>query len=221
MIRKASKVVFIAVLLSLALIGSAGASNDAGFNVDCAGATGYGQVPPGDVYFWSVTLNDPAIGWENWNGWVPGGESGAPFDPTVAWPIYPTPGEASVVWNVWNLDTSNCSHWNGCLECFHGCTPGYWKNHLDSWGPTGFSPADDFDTTFGVDLFDPDITLDEAVNAKGGDLGLLARHGTAALLSAAHPDVIYPYTVAQVIAYVQAGNVAPLVEANEVFCPLN
>lgn len=33
-----------------------------------------------------------------------------------------------------------------------GCTPGYWKvcQHLDSWGPTGYSPTDTFNSVFGV-----------------------------------------------------------------------
>lgn len=102
-----------------------------------------------------------------------------------------------------------------------GCTPGYWKTHLDSWAATGYSPSDDFDTVFGVDYFDPDITLEEAINLGGGGVERLARHGVAALLSAAHPDVNYPYTVAQVIAYVQAGDADPLVAANELGCPIN
>jgi hypothetical protein len=38
-----------------------------------------------------------------------------------------------------------------------GCTPGYWKNHLEDWPPTGLDIVDDFDTTFGVDLFDPKV----------------------------------------------------------------
>lgn len=101
-----------------------------------------------------------------------------------------------------------------------GCTPGYWKNHLDSW-PTAYSTEDDFDTVFGVDLFDPDITLGEAVNAKGGGVKKLARHGTAALLSAAHPDVDYPLSVAQVIAAVQAGDADTLVGFNELGCPID
>lgn len=101
-----------------------------------------------------------------------------------------------------------------------GCTPGYWKNHLDAWSPTGLSPADDFDTTFGVDLFDPDISLEQGVKAKGGKVNRLARHGTAALLSALHPDVDYPYTAAEVIAMVQAGDTDLLEEANELGCPL-
>jgi hypothetical protein len=221
--RKVFIVVVLALLLSLALVGPAGASDPtgAGFDVDCTGATGYGQVAADTTYIWSVTLNDPAIGWENWQGWVSGGESGSPFHPTIEWGFPLTPGEASVVWNVWAEGGSYCNSGGGCLECFHGCTPGYWKNHLDSWGPTGYSPAGDFDTTFGVDLFDPDITLEQAVNAKGGQENVLARHGTAALLSAAHPHVTYPYSVDDVIDYVQAGNVGPLVDANEEFCPLD
>lgn len=102
-----------------------------------------------------------------------------------------------------------------------GCTPGYWKNHLSSWGPTGYSPTDDFDTVFGVDLFNPDITLQQAINMGGGGVNKLARHGTAALLNATHPDLNYPLTEAEVIAYVQAGNSEILVEYNELGCPLD
>lgn len=102
-----------------------------------------------------------------------------------------------------------------------GCTPGYWKNHLDEWAPTGYSPSDDFDTTFGVDLFNPDITLGQAINANGGGVNKLARHGTAALLSAAHPSVNYPFTVAEVIALVQAGDADALAAANQLGCPLD
>lgn len=85
---------------------------------------------------------------------------------------------------------------------------------------TGYGWNDDFDTTFGVDYFDPNITLGQAIWLGGGGVNVTARHGTAALLSAADPDVAYPYTVAQVIAYVQANNPAPLEAANELGCPL-
>ncbi|RKZ12248.1 hypothetical protein DRQ32_04115, partial [bacterium] len=81
--------------------------------------------------------------------------------------------------------------------------------------------ADDFDTTFGVDLFDPDITLGEAAWARGGQENKLARHGTAALLNAVHGRVEYRYTVSEVIAMVQAGDAGALADANEEFdCPL-
>jgi hypothetical protein len=104
-----------------------------------------------------------------------------------------------------------------------GCTPGYWRNHLEAWPPTGLSPSDDFDTTFGVDFFDPDITLDDAVNLGGGGLKKLARHGTAALLNASHPDVNYPLSTAEVIAAVQSGDVDDLLAFNELSpeCPAN
>ena len=86
-----------------------------------------------------------------------------------------------------------------------GLTPGFWKNHLCAWGPAGYSTGDDFDTVFGVDLFDPDLTLEQAVNLGGGKCNALARHAVAALLNAAHPDVDYYYSVAEVIAMVQSG----------------
>jgi hypothetical protein len=99
-----------------------------------------------------------------------------------------------------------------------GCTPGYWRNHFEDWPPTGYAPSDDFDVTFGVDYFAKDVTLGEAVKLGGGGYNKIARHGTAALLSAAHPDVNYPYTVAEVIAFVQSGDVEALVIANELGC---
>jgi hypothetical protein len=101
-----------------------------------------------------------------------------------------------------------------------GCTPGFWRNHLDEWAATAFSPADDFDSIFGVDLFDPDITLEEAIWARGGGVNKLARHGTAALLSAAHPDVNSVFTVGTVIWLVQSGEADVLAQANELGCPL-
>ena len=100
-----------------------------------------------------------------------------------------------------------------------GCTPGFWRNHLDDWPATGFSTGDDFDATFGVDLFSPDITLGQAVRLGGGGKKKLARHGTAALLSAAHPSVSYPLGIADVIAAVQAGDANTLVGFNELLAP--
>lgn len=86
---------------------------------------------------------------------------------------------------------------------------------------TGYGWNDDFDTTFGVNYFTPDITLGQAIWLGGGGYNIIARHGTAALLSASDPGVNYPYTVAEVIAFVQANNAAPLEMANELGCPLN
>jgi hypothetical protein len=99
-----------------------------------------------------------------------------------------------------------------------GCTPGYWKNHLEDWPPTGYFPSDYFNTVFGVSYFSPTYTLLDAINQGGGGILRLARHGTAALLNAAHPAVNYPFSVAQVIAMVQAGSADPLAAANELGC---
>ena len=104
---------------------------------------------------------------------------------------------------------------------FDGCSPGFWRNHFESWPPTGLDPSDDFDTTFGVDYFDPDITLGEAIWLGGGGVKKIARHGTAALLNALHPAVDYPVSAAEVIAAVQAKDVGALADYNELSdtCP--
>lgn len=94
-----------------------------------------------------------------------------------------------------------------------GCTPGYWKNHTGNW--VGFSTGDDFDTVFGVDLFNPDIDLETAVNLPGNSLNAFARHATAALLNAAHPQVSYDHTVAEVIQKVQDAVANNTVEATK------
>lgn len=113
-----------------------------------------------------------------------------------------------------------------------GCTPGYWKTkpHLSQWAATGYSTGDDFDTVFGVDAFNPNITLLQAVSLIGDSFNSLTRHAVAGLLNAAHPDVDYPLTSAQVIALYQAA-IAPggdldaakatLQSANEATCPLD
>jgi hypothetical protein len=101
------------------------------------------------------------------------------------------------------------------------CTPGYWKNvrmHGCEWAAAGYSPTDDFDTVFGTDWFSPDKTLRQALEAKnseGGGCGRTARHGTAALLNAANPDVNYPMTVAEVIAAVQSCDADMMAGYNE------
>jgi hypothetical protein len=131
------------------------------------------------------------------------------------------------------------SHYNVCYTIdppmdYQGCTPGYWRNHADRW--VGVTPAADFDATFGVDLFTPDVTLGWAIWASGGGNNALARHATAALLNAyAKADgsldqfVNYPYTVAQVIQMVQDAVADDTIEAtkdlfetaNELGCPLS
>ncbi|MFP7299304.1 hypothetical protein [Neobacillus niacini] len=119
------------------------------------------------------------------------------------------------------------------MGLFEGCTPGFWRQpqHLDSWIPTGFEPLDDFDATFNVNFFDPNITLLQAVNLGGGGIEALARHAVAALLNSAHPDVDYPLSTTDVINLVQgidptnAQEVEDLKDLfegfNELGCPLD
>jgi hypothetical protein len=113
-----------------------------------------------------------------------------------------------------------------------GCTPGYWKqpHHLDSWVPTSYGPGASVASAFGsVDPSVDDLTLLEALKLKGGKLNALMRHAVAALLNAAHPDVSYAMSTADVIAAVQDAMSSGEIEAakddleaeNEEGCPLN
>ena len=85
-----------------------------------------------------------------------------------------------------------------------GCTPGYWRqeHHFGNW--TGYTPGQNFDTVFGVNFFNPDKTLLQAVWLGGGGVNALARHAVAALLNSTSANVDYDLNTAQVIAIVQA-----------------
>jgi hypothetical protein len=122
-----------------------------------------------------------------------------------------------------------------------GCTPGYWKvaQHLDSWVPTGYAPSQTLESVFDVpDSYGLDnYTLRQALGFKGGSsisgaAQILLRAGVAALLNAAHPDVDYALSTAEVIAQVNAALAsgdratilslaADLDAANNSDCPLN
>jgi len=108
-----------------------------------------------------------------------------------------------------------------------GCTPGYWKNHTDSWADSGYSPSDSFDAVFGTDYFDPDITLLEALNLKGGDINALARHAVAALLNAGDSNVDYALTANEIEDLVRGADGDPETVKDEfdafnnAGCPIN
>jgi hypothetical protein len=130
------------------------------------------------------------------------------------------------------------SHYNFCYqldlpEGDQGCTPGYWRNHADRW--LGVAPGDDFDATFGVELFDPNITLGQAIS-NPQTFGTFAFHAVAALLNSygGVPNgdgttVDYPYTTAEVLQMVQDAVANGTIEetkdelaaANELGCPLS
>ena len=83
-----------------------------------------------------------------------------------------------------------------------GCTPGYWKNHTDSWQEA--SPGDLFGSLYtsasanvaGVTLLDT-LGLPGGPGADGA-ARILARAATAAWLNAAHDGVGYPWQRFQV-----------------------
>jgi len=108
--------------------------------------------------------------------------------------------------------TDDDSHTLNIIQLeFAGCTPGFWKNNIEGVWET-YAPTNEFINVFGVSSFsigkgkkgvlDPNLL--EALNANGGGIDALARHAVAALLNAAHGDVAYPWTEAQIISAVQA-----------------
>lgn len=92
-----------------------------------------------------------------------------------------------------------------------GCTPGYWKNHLDAWTGTGYSPNQALSTVFsptGLSTLGSN-TLLQALSFSGGSSltskkQILLRAAVASLLNSAHPGVDFSMTTAEVIAAVNA-----------------
>lgn len=93
-----------------------------------------------------------------------------------------------------------------------GCTPGYWKNHTDSWAAAGLSPGQTTSSVFsGANGF-PSLgsqTLLQSLQGGGGSgsLGgarILLRAAVAALLNAAHPDVDYTRSASSIVSDVNA-----------------
>jgi hypothetical protein len=104
---------------------------------------------------------------------------------------------------------------------FNGCTPGFWKNHVALWSQ--YTGAD-FDATFGVNFFTPDMTLVDAIQLNGEPLIF---HAIAAYLNSIFLDD-FGYSTSQVINLVRQAsgsgdrNIAGLLaSANEAgSCPL-
>jgi hypothetical protein len=121
-----------------------------------------------------------------------------------------------------------------------GCTPGYWKNHTDSWPITGYSPAQSVESVFSAAAAYPaygSASLLQALSFQGGStlegaVGNLLRAAVAGLLDSAHPDVNYPRNTAALIADVDAAlasgdrdtmlSLASQIDQdNNLGCPLN
>jgi hypothetical protein len=88
-----------------------------------------------------------------------------------------------------------------------GCTPGYWKNHENSWPQTGYSPNQVITSVFAKSALYPTLsgkTMLQTLQGGGGPgatggAQILLRAATAAVLNANANAVDYPRTAAQVI----------------------
>jgi hypothetical protein len=89
-----------------------------------------------------------------------------------------------------------------------GCTPGYWKNHIASWGAQ-YTPAMLVGTVFENSAPYNNHTLLQATGLKGGPnvdgaKQILLRAAVPALLNAADTNVSYPLATTDVITDVNA-----------------
>ena len=106
---------------------------------------------------------------------------------------------------------------------YGGCDPNFWvyTNDPAPWLDTGLDAGDDFDTTFGVNRFESDLTLFEVLFPSGEFVDTLAREATAALLNASNPNVHYPFSPDAVKALLKQGDPeSRLSAANDLSCPL-
>lgn len=104
-----------------------------------------------------------------------------------------------------------------------GCTPGYWRNHLEVAAIDPYNTY--FDGVFGVG---PHISLAEAVVLRGGQENALLRHAAAGYLNITS-GLDYGFSASELIALVQSayssgdfnGVKDQIEDANELYCPLN
>lgn len=94
---------------------------------------------------------------------------------------------------------------------FKGCTPGYWKNHAESWLATGYVSSDPLESIFDMPdaLGFDSTTLLQALKFGGGPgvvggAKILLRAGVASLLNGSHPNVNFPMSDDAVISQVNA-----------------
>jgi hypothetical protein len=112
------------------------------------------------------------------------------------------------------FNANNGAHLSVCVsmcDAVEGCSHGYWKNHEAAWGDTGYAAADTIGGVFAGNLggVDGGTSLRDALDFQGGSgvdgkRRLLLMQAVAALLNAAHPDVVFPLTVQEVLDLVEA-----------------
>jgi len=127
--------------------------------------------------------------------------------------------------------------WGTASATYHeGCTPGYWKNHLDSW--VSYTSQDLVGNVFYLPYADlADDTLLQALRYGGGNelegaAKILLRQAVAALLNASNPSVQYRFPI-NVVLYrtnkalasydreIMIQQSAYFEAYNEIGCPLN
>jgi hypothetical protein len=144
---------------------------------------GNGVLDPGEAWTWIVTVTPEVT-----TTYTATGHGLDPLGRDITWPLDPDE-RASVTVTVVAGDD--------------GCTPGFWKNHPEDW--VGYSPTQLVGSVF--DDVPPSLggaTLLQALSFGGGSgtegaARILLRAGVAALLNAAHPEVSYLLSTAQVI----------------------
>lgn len=131
---------------------------------------------------------------------------------------------------------TNCIKDEDCVEICpqprgeEGLTPGYWKNHSDSW--ESFDPDTSFSELFGVDISigsgkkaAEEPSLMEALNGNGGGVTALARQAAAAILNASNPDIAYPLSIKEiqdtVTAALEAGDPDIIEEVKDILDEFN
>jgi hypothetical protein len=89
-----------------------------------------------------------------------------------------------------------------------GCTPGYWKNHTESW--EGYAPDEALSVVFAATPAQyASTTLLQGLSFNGGNgvdgaSRILLRAAVAAVLNAANDEVDYRYTTAEITSRVDA-----------------
>lgn len=120
-----------------------------------------------------------------------------------------------------------------------GCTPGYWKNHTDSWVTYESYHAVMDIIVFPTALYHEfaGVTIHQALSLKGGNgvegaARILVRHAVAALLNVRHSGVNYPLEKDQIKSLVNSALASLdrdqilaaatfLMTQNELGCPLD
>jgi hypothetical protein len=123
---------------------------------------------------------------------------------------------------------------------FQGCTPGYYKNHVNTTSWAGIDPTTKVSGIFSGTYLDTSLgkaTLPQALRFKGGSTlsgaqEILLRAAVAAYINASHPAVDYPLNPGQVVTLVNAAlnstdrsfvisTASQLDSFNNLGCPLN